>query len=171
MTRITEATLDDIPQLCELLSILFTQEAEFEPDAAKQAVGLRQVIGNPQIGRILVARDGPSVVGMVNLLFTVSTARGGRVAILEDMVVRHEWRGAGTGSALLRAAIECAQSCGCSRITLLTDGTNGPAIRFYRRHGFTPSEMVALRLLLPLPEPPNAGARRDPMGRRAPGNG
>ena len=147
--RIETASPSDIPQLCELLASLFAQEAEFEPDAARQAAGLRQIIEEPHTGQILLLRDGETVVGMVNLLYTVSTARGGRVALLEDMVVRPGLRGNGAGSMLLQAAIEHARAAGCSRITLLTDHANEAAIRFYRRHGFTASGMLPLRLVFP----------------------
>jgi ribosomal protein S18 acetylase RimI-like enzyme len=34
------------------------------------------------------------------------------------------------------------------RLTLLTDADNAPAQRFYQRHGFAPSAMIPLRLLL-----------------------
>lgn len=146
--EITPATPNDIPQLCELLELLFSQEAEFRPCRTTQAAGLQQIIDFPERGQILVLRDGGSVLGMVNLLFTVSTALGGRVAILEDMIVRPAHRGSGAGSMLLRAAINFARSVGCRRLTLLTDRTNESAQRFYRRHGFSPSEMVPLRLLL-----------------------
>jgi len=143
------ASLDDIPQLCELLAILFAQEKEFEPDATRQAAGLQQIIENPDAGQILLLRDGEVAAGMVNLLYTVSTARGGRVALLEDMVVRPEWRGNGAGSILLAAAVDHAKAAGCSRITLLTDHANGAAIRFYRRHGFAASGMLPLRFVFP----------------------
>lgn len=146
----TEATLEDIPQLCELLGILFSQEAEFQPDTATQERGLREIFGFPERGRILVVRSGDSLLGMVSLLFTVSTALGGRVALLEDMVVREEARGGGVGSLLLEAAIESARSGGCVRITLLTDGGNESAQRFYQRHGFNESGMIPFRLSLPL---------------------
>ena len=146
--NVTQANNKDIPQLCELLELLFTQEIEFRPDPAAQAAGLRQVIDFPERGRILVLREGSVILGMVNLLFTVSTALGGRVAILEDMVVRPAQRGAGVGSTLLKAALDFARSAGCHRITLLTDGTNESAQRFYRRHGFNLSEMVPMRIVL-----------------------
>jgi GNAT superfamily N-acetyltransferase len=85
---------------------------------------------------------------MVNVLYTVSTACGGRVAIVEDMVVRPGSRNRGLGSLMIRRAIEFAGSAGCLRITLLTDRTNDSAIRFYQRHGFAPSGMIPFRLLL-----------------------
>ena len=150
MPSIEEANLSDIPRLNELLETLFTQEADFHPDMDRQAAGLRLIIENPHFGRILVLRQGSGsvVVGMVNMLYTISTALGGRVAILEDMVVDPDCRGGGAGSALLQAAIAFARDQGCLRITLLTDRINSGAIRFYERHGFVLSEMVPLRLVL-----------------------
>jgi GNAT superfamily N-acetyltransferase len=148
MSEITEAVFEDIPQLCELLTVLFSQEADFAPDTKKQSAGLRQIIENPDIGRILVLRDGSVIIGMVNLLFTISTASGGRVAILEDMIVRPEYRNKGYGSKLLGAAADFAKSAGCLRITLLTDKANKNAQKFYKRHGFELSKMLPMRLII-----------------------
>ena len=146
--NISPATLSDIPQLCDLLELLFSEEAEFHPDRAVQSAGLGQIMERADRGQILVLRNGTSVVGMVNLLFTISTALGGRVAILEDMIIHPAQRGNGGGSSLLQAAINVARSAECRRITLLTDRTNESAQRFYQRHGFRVSAMIPLRLLL-----------------------
>jgi ribosomal protein S18 acetylase RimI-like enzyme len=145
--EISRATVEDIPQLCELLALLFDQEAEFRPDRGLQESGLRQIIDFPERGLILALREGRAAIGMVNILFTVSTALGGRVAILEDMVVRPDCRSRGAGSMLLEAALSLARSSGCLRVTLLTDAANVAAQRFYRGHGFRRSEMVPMRLL------------------------
>jgi GNAT superfamily N-acetyltransferase len=147
-TRIHQATPEDIPRLCQLLAILFEQEADFLPDEARQSAALRAIIEHPEIGRILVLRKGEDAIAMVNLLYTVSTACGGKVALLEDMIVHPARRGDGLGSELLQAAISLARSEGCRRITLLTDRANDSAIRFYQRHGFGMSEMLPLRLSL-----------------------
>lgn len=142
------ATLADIPRLNELLTLLFTQEDEFQSDAEKQAAGLERIISNPRVGHILVLRQDGDIVAMVNLLSTVSTALGKQVAMLEDMIVHPDHRGSGAGSRLLHGAIEFARTKGFRRITLLTDHDNIGAIRFYQRHGFTLSSMVPLRLAL-----------------------
>lgn len=146
--QITPANISDIPALCELLAMLFTQEADFKPDYAAQSRGLARIISNPEAGLIIVARQDDRVVGMVNLLYTVSTALGERVALLEDMVVCLNARGSGIGSLLLEQAIQSARLHGCKRITLLTDRTNAPAQRFYQKHGFDFSAMIPLRLSL-----------------------
>lgn len=146
--RIEQATLADIPALSALLSALFAQEAEFTPNPETQAKGLARIIVDPKLGTILVARDAERILGMVNLLFTVSTALGERVALLEDMVVTPQARGAGVGSQLLTQAIAFARTQGCKRITLLTDADNEAAQRFYEKHEFALSGMLPMRLSL-----------------------
>jgi len=142
------ARLEDLPQLVELLHILFMQEHELSPDAAKQERGLRLILANPTIGRIYVARDGARVLGMVNIQKTVSTAEGGRVGSFEDFVVRPELRGKGLGTRLIRYAIEQSKAEGLLRLILLTDGDNAGAQRLYEKAGFTRSGMLPMRLAL-----------------------
>lgn len=146
--QITLAQFDDLAALSGLLAELFAQEAEFQPDPERQLQGLRYILADPTVGEILVARDETGVHGMVSLLYSVSTALGSRVAWLEDMVVSQTARSQGVGSALIETAIEHARSRGCARITLLTDGDNHAAQRFYTRHGFVASPMAPWRRLL-----------------------
>ncbi len=148
MHRIEPATLDDLPQLAGLLADLFTMESDFRPDRARQLRALRHIVEHPEVGCILVIRGGAEIWGMINLLFTISTAEGGPVVLLEDLIIHANHRGQGLGSALLQHAIEFAKSRGLTRITLLTDGHNTKAVRLYERHGFKPSAMVPMRLQL-----------------------
>ncbi len=117
--EVTIASSKDIPELCELLDSLFTQEAEFIPDREVQASGLAAVINDPKVGDILVARKDGEIIGMVNLLYTVSTALGERVALLEDMVVSPNERQQGVGSDIIRQAVDFVKEKDCKRITLL----------------------------------------------------
>jgi GNAT superfamily N-acetyltransferase len=146
--QIETATLGDVPQLAELLGELFALEPDFKPDRSKQLRGLRSIIRSPKTGCILVAREGKQILGMVNLLFTVSTAEGGPAVLMEDLIVRAEHRGGGLGTKLLKHAIKFARTKGCTRITLLTSEQNAGAIRFYKRHGFKVSTMMPMRLHL-----------------------
>lgn len=142
------AQLSDLPALSALLTLLFSQEHEFTPDTAAQQQGLSVILQQPDSGRILVARCEGQVIAMVSLLFTISTALGGRVALLEDMVVKPAYRGQGIGSQLLNYALTFASTQQVLRMTLLTDHDNIAAQNFYKQHGFQQSGMQAWRLKL-----------------------
>ena len=145
---IEPAARGDVSDLVALLQTLFAQEAEFQPDPELQRRGIEMILSSPATGQIFVARENGTVVGMINLLFTVSTALGGPVCWLEDMVVRPDRRGAGIGSQLIVHAITLARAQGYRRITLMTDDSNSDARRFYEGHGFARSDMAAMRLHL-----------------------
>ena len=146
--KLTKAIHSDIPELISLLKTLFEQEAEFEPNSETQRKALSKIILDPKIGIVLVARDDEKILGMINLLFTESTALGAKVAILEDMVVLATSRGQGIGSKLIDYAISEAKKEGSKRITLLTDLENIKAQSFYQKKGFVKSKMAPYRLLL-----------------------
>ena len=146
--KLTKAIQSDIPELVELLRTLFEQEAEFEPNPEAQRKALTKIIFDPKIGMILLARNNEKILGMINLLFTESTALGAKVAILEDMVVLPTFRGEGIGSQLIDYAIGESKKEGCKRITLLTDIENIKAQSFYQKKGFVKSKMTPYRLFL-----------------------
>jgi GNAT superfamily N-acetyltransferase len=142
------ARLEELPQLTELLGLLFEQEADFAPDPEKQRRALREILSDASIGRIYVARQGATVIAMASLLYTVSTAEGGRAAWLEDVVVRPEHRGRGVGSGLLEHLIVSARAEGVLRVTILTDADNERAHALYEGRGFRFSRMRPMRLKL-----------------------
>ncbi len=142
------ARSEDIGELVDLLGVLFAQEADFAPDAQKQRRALREILTDESIGRVYVAREAGRVVGMCSLLYTVSTAAGGKAAWFEDLVVHPECRGRGIGRMLLGYAIGQARADGVIRITLLSDADNERAHALYRKLGFTHSPMRAMRLRL-----------------------
>jgi ribosomal protein S18 acetylase RimI-like enzyme len=142
------AGMQDLPQLVELLGVLFENEEEFAADAEKQRSALRTILGDTRVGSVFVAREGDRILGMASLLFTVSTAEGGRAALFEDLIVLPERRGKGIATALLRHAIGAARAEGIKRITLLTDRGNKRAQALYRKLGFAASTMTAMRLQL-----------------------
>ncbi len=145
---IEPATEADLDELSEMLGELFSQESDFRPDKNRQLHGLRLIFEQPSRGRVFVLRRDGVIVGMINLLFTISTAEGGFVVLLEDLVVHKEFQGHGYGAKLLNHAIEFAKQKNFLRITLLTDRPENVAQEFFRRHGFVESSMIPMRLYI-----------------------
>lgn len=152
---IEPATFEDLDELSSLLGELFSEESDFRPNKEKQLRGLRLIFEQPNRGRVFVLRCDNAIVGMINLLFTISTAEGGFVIVLEDLVVHKTYQGKGFGSKLLEYAINFARQKNFVRITLLTDRPELRSQSLFKRFGFYESSMIPMRLLL---TPENQGS-------------
>jgi GNAT superfamily N-acetyltransferase len=139
------ATIEDLNDLTNLVTSLLAMEEDFEPDYEKQRLGLKLILEQPSRGRIFVVRNAHKLIGMVNLLFTISTAEGGFVILMEDVILLPEHRGQGYGGLLLKYVIEFAKKKDFKRITLLTDKINAESQRFFTNHGFHHSHMIPMR--------------------------
>jgi len=146
--KFMNANIEDIPQLSKLLGSLFQEETEFYVDESVQIRGITKILENCEIGSIIIAKESDKIVGMINILFTISTALGARVALLEDMIISKNYRNQGIGSKLIKYAIKFAKDNECLRITLLTDEDNYIAHSFYTKEGFSRSTMVPFRMML-----------------------
>ena len=144
-TTIDFATADDLESMADLLAELFTLESDFKPERGKQIAGLRLILDNRDVGQLFVLRVDGRVAGMANALFTVSTAEGRRVILLEDVIVKSAYRGTGLGRRLVEHILAWAAANGLPRVTLLADKDNAPALAFYERLGFDYSAMRVLR--------------------------
>ncbi len=143
---IRKATAADVEALVPLLADLFSIEADFRPDVERQRRGLALLLAAPAQSLVLVAERGGEVVGMVTVQLVVSTAEGALSGLLEDMVVISGERGRGIGRRLLEAAEGWTRERGATRLQLLADRENGPALRFYERMGWRGTRLVCLRL-------------------------
>lgn len=146
---IRPARADDIPGICDLLTELFSIEADFTADREKQALGVGCMIDD-RSGHtlLLVAESGSAVVGMATCQTLISTAEGGRVGLVEDVVVAREFRGQGIGSRLLEHVMQWAQERKLKRIQLLADKDNLPALNFYAGLGWEKTSLICLRKML-----------------------
>ena len=138
----------DADAMAALLGILFSQEADFEPNLAKQRRGLEMILANPDAGKIFCMEKNGAVIGMVNVLFVPSIRHGGMVAWVEDVIVHPRWRGCGHGRRLLKAALQFAREARCVGAVLLTDSSNTRARAFYASEGFELSPQLPMRVML-----------------------
>jgi ribosomal protein S18 acetylase RimI-like enzyme len=146
MITIRTAKPSDIPQLVELLKELFTIEADFDFDQDKQARGLNLLLNSDKDCILVAEQLGDSkVLGMCTVQTLISTAEGGAVGLLEDLVVAADFRHQGIGAKLLAEAVKWAECRGLERLQLLADKNNLPALNFYQKKGWESTQLVCLR--------------------------
>lgn len=94
---------------------------------------IRCIVESPAT-KLLVARDGAEIVGMLTLLtFTIPS---GVRSQIHDVVVADCARGHGVGEKLTRHALELARTQGAQRVDLTSRPTREAANRLYPRIGF-----------------------------------
>ena len=143
--RIRFASQVDLPVLVHLLGELFSIEADFRPDPERQRVGLALMLADRRTRAVLVAEEAGAVIGMVTGQLVVSTAEGAPSVLVEDMIVAAPVRGRGVGRSLLAAIEGWGSERGATRLQLLADRENAPALAFYAREGWSPTRLVCLR--------------------------
>lgn len=132
---IEPAGADDLSQMAQLVGVLFAIEQDFEIDYDKQLSGITKLYLHDGAD-LLVAKHEGNVVGMVTMQRLISSAEGGYVGQIEDLVVNDAYRKMGVGSRLLNKMRFIAQEYGYKRIQLAADADNDNAMQFYNRRGF-----------------------------------
>jgi len=145
---IRKAKKEDIESIVKLLYHLFTQEKEFIFNKKLHKKALKKIIQDKNIGEIFLIIKNKKVVGCVNILYSISTALGSKVAFLEDMIILPQYRSKSLGTKLLKYTINYLRKKRIKRITLLTDKDNYQAQRFYEKLHFKPSTMIPYRQIL-----------------------
>lgn len=144
--KIRDAATKDLDAMVALLIRLFTIETDFKIDPARHKQGLALILAGCRKHKcIKVASANDEVVGMCTAQTLISTAEGGRVALVEDLVIAPEFRRHGIGKKLMAAIEEWAKAQGVSRLQLLADHTNQPALDFYDMIGWQTTRMICLR--------------------------
>ena len=132
---IRPATPDDAEAVYELILALAVYERE--PDAVRATPeSLRaQLAADAPPFECLLAEENGRAVGFALFFPTFSTWEGRPGLYLEDLFVREEARGSGTGRALLTELARIAVERGYGRLELAALDWNEPAIAFYERLG------------------------------------
>jgi len=146
MITMRTAKPSDIPKLVGLLKELFIIEADFDFDQEKQACGLNLLLKSDK-DCILVAEllNDDKVLGMCTVQTLISTAEGGAVGLLEDLIVAADFRNQGIAAKLVAEAVYWADCRGLKRLQLLADKNNQPALDFYHKQGWESTQLVCLR--------------------------
>lgn len=135
--------------MCDLLAELFSIESDFVPDREKQVHGISTLIAHPP-GKvlILVAVIDELVVGMATVQTLISTAEGGGVGLIEDVIVDQKFRNRGAGTLLFEELVTWSKRAGLKRLQLLADRDNQAALNFYSFRGLDLTRLICLRKLL-----------------------
>ena len=126
---IRPATRADLHGLVSLLgSVSSLREDPAAGDGQRRDLELMLKNGR---GRILIASVADkTVVGLCSGRLTIQEAEGGPAVLIEDVVVREDWRGQGLGELLIHRLTEWARADSAGRLMLLADPDAAPA------HGF-----------------------------------
>jgi ribosomal protein S18 acetylase RimI-like enzyme len=134
---IADITDDNLTAVNRLIPQLSRSAPPLTAEALKQIVSWD---GN----RLLIARDGDQVVGMLTLvMFPIPT---GLRAWIEDVVVDEAARGQGAGAALTQEAVRLAGAAGARTVDLTSRPSRQAANRLYERLGFEPRDTKAYRI-------------------------
>ena len=146
--RVEPATIEDLPELVHLVEELMSLQTDFTPNPAAHEQGLSIILEQPNRGRIFVLRSESRIFGMVNMLFTISTAMGGMVILLEDFIIHPDYRGQGFGTKMIDHVIQFAEDKNFKRITLLADKLGSNSQNFFKQQGFNFAQMVPMRRVI-----------------------
>ena len=135
--EVRPAAEDELAALTALL-VAQLRDHQVETPEAKLASAVQAVLRHPERGRILVAVERGSAVGMAALSFVWPLEHGGRSSWLEELYVQPAARGRGIGTRLLHAALRVAAESGAVAVDLEVDVDHQRAARLYAREGFRP---------------------------------
>ena len=134
MTNLTvrAATPGDAAAICMLVRELAQANGE-ETSVTLEFVA--QYLCAPGCTALVAEADG-RVTGFLGYYIHPNLYHAGPTALIEELVVSSDMRGAGVGERLVVGAIEAAKRAGCQEISVSTMFKNERAQRFYRRLGF-----------------------------------
>lgn len=137
-----KAVPKDVPALTNLLKVLFSIEADFSFDEVKQRQGLELMLKDPGQRCIMVAECEGQIIGMCTAQLLITTAEGGKAALIEDMVVHQDYRKQGVGQSLLAQIEAWAYQHDAKRLELLADVQNTPALEYYKRLHWKQTQLI-----------------------------
>ena len=137
------ATAADVPLILNFIRDLAVYEKLAHEVVAAEAQLQRTLFGSPPAAHVVIAEAclpgqvAPQPAGFALYFFNYSTFLAQPGLYLEDLFVKPEFRGTGTGKALLLHLAQIANARGCGRMEWSVLDWNEPAIKFYESLGAT----------------------------------
>jgi GNAT superfamily N-acetyltransferase len=117
---------------------------------------LRELLGNPALGRVLRIDEEGAAAGYAVLTFGFSLEFRGRNALVDELFVREPHRGRGLGTECLRRLEAICRAEGIFALRLEVDRANERAKRLYLRAGYRDHDRHLLtKPVLDQPCPPS----------------
>lgn len=142
--RILPATKADVPLILEFIRELAAYERLLDRVEVTEARLRETLFGAEPMASCVIAYQDEQPIGFALFYYTYSTFVGSPGLYLEDLFVKPEARGRGSGRALLRYLAQLAYEKGCWRIEWAVLHWNKPAIAFYESLGAVPQEEWAV---------------------------
>ncbi len=125
--KVQPFSVEDVEQVVDILQDV----SVFQVTHNKARESAKNLIGQSNAYACVVLQ-GSQVLGFGSL-FTFDRVRGGRSAVIEDMVVAKDFRGKGIGRLVLKELLRHARAEGCFKVTL---ESSEAARGFYQTAGF-----------------------------------
>ena len=146
-TVLRTAGAEDLGLLLEFIRGLYTAEhIPFDEERAVRALG--GLLADPSLGWVWIAESSGQPAGYAVVTHGYSLELGGRFALLDELFIAEEHRGAGLGRHLLTRIAEECRTRGLHAIRLEVERANARACDLYRRAGFEAHDRDLMTLWL-----------------------
>jgi GNAT superfamily N-acetyltransferase len=133
--QIRSAAVADVPLILGFIRDLAVYEKLAYEMVATETTLRDTLFGPTPAAQVVIAEVDGRPAGFALYFFNYSTFLAKPGIYLEDLFVKPEFRGAGTGKALLLHLAKIANARGCGRMEWAVLDWNEPAIKFYESLG------------------------------------
>ncbi len=140
--QVGEASKDEVSDLVNLLKDLFSIEKDFTFNEDNHSKGLSLLIEDPN-HVVIIGKFEEELVAMITIQTVISTVKGSKVGLIEDFIVKDDFRDMGIGTHLFSYIKDYAKENKFTRLQLVCDNNNEIAKEFYRNKKFKESNLTA----------------------------
>lgn len=149
--RIRAASAADAPAVAAAVEALLIELGGERPSEAALEEAARRLAEDGELGALLVAEDGETLVGVLAASWQYAVHVPGRYGTIQDLWVHPDWRSRAVGRELILALVRQATEAGVPRLEVGLPQESFAQLaateRFYRENGFTPLGPRMRRLL------------------------